>query len=278
MSIFNQMIARYEIRTQEEQRNAAHEVMQQIALAGLYRGGFFNKAAFYGGTCLRMFHKLQRFSEDMDFSLLRIDPDFRLENYFDVIINEFIACGQEVVITKKDKNNFSTIESAFLKENTRAYDLSLNAEKHIKIKLEVDINPPLGFQTESKLLLMPFSFMTSCFVLPDLFAGKMHALMFRKWKNRVKGRDWYDFEWFVRNNVPIDLNHFKIRSLQSKDIVTLDFSIDDFNELLKNKINEVDFNQVKSDVLPFMKNKSETSIWSKEYFLQLAKMIRIVME
>lgn len=278
MSIFNQMIARYEIRTQEEQWNAAHEVMQQIALAGLYRGGFFNKAAFYGGTCLRMFHKLQRFSEDMDFSLLRIDPDFRLENYFDVIINEFIACGQEVVITKKDKNNFSTIESAFLKENTRAYDLSLNAEKHIKIKLEVDINPPLGFQTESKLLLMPFSFMTSCFVLPDLFAGKMHALMFRKWKNRVKGRDWYDFEWFVRNNVPIDLNHFKIRSLQSKDIVTLDFSIDDFNELLKNKINEVDFNQVKSDVLPFMKNKSETSIWSKEYFLQLAKMIRIVME
>ena len=278
MSIFNQMIARYEIRTQEEQRNAAHEVMQQIALAGLYRGGFFNKAAFYGGTCLRMFHKLQRFSEDMDFSLLRIDPDFRLENYFDVIINEFIACGQEVVITKKDKNNFSTIESAFLKENTLAYDLSLNAEKHIKIKLEVDINPPLGFQTESKLLLMPFSFMTSCFVLPDLFAGKMHALMFRKWKNRVKGRDWYDFEWFVRNNVPIDLNHFKIRSLQSKDIVTLDFSIDDFNELLKNKINEVDFNQVKSDVLPFMKNKSETSIWSKEYFLQLVRMIRIVME
>lgn len=183
------MLSQYTIVIDKDRRNAIYEVMQQIALAGLYRGGFFNKAAFYGGTCLRIFHKLERFSEDMDFSLLAPDDSFNLESYFPSIIEEFSTLGREVVITKKDKRNFSKVESAFLKDDTEVYDVAFQTEKSLKIKIEVDTNPPLKFQTEQKLLLHPFSFMTRCFTLPDLYAGKMHALVFRAWKNLIKGRD-----------------------------------------------------------------------------------------
>ena len=169
-NIFEQMLSRYPIISDKDRQNAIYEVMQQITLAGLYRGGFFNKAAFYGGTCLRIFHKLDRFSEDMDFSLLTTDSSFKLENYFPSIIDEFKMLGREIVITKKDKRNFNKVESAFLKDDTEVYDVAFQTEKSLKIKIEVDTQPPLKFQTEQKLLLHPFSFMTRCFTLPDLYS------------------------------------------------------------------------------------------------------------
>ncbi len=150
----------------------------------------------------------------MDFSLLRPNKDFKLEAYFTPIINEFTALGREVVINKKEKKNESTIESAFLKDDTEIYNLQFRTERNVKIKIELDVNPPLGFSTESKLLLLPYSFMTRCYTMPSLYAGKMHALIFRQWNNRVKGRDWYDFEWYVRNNVELDFEHFFERTRQ----------------------------------------------------------------
>jgi len=117
-SVFDSMLSRYSPVTQIEKQNAIHEIMQEITLAGLYKSGFFNKAAFYGGTCLRIFHGLQRFSEDMDFSLLHTDKNFALENYFEAIIDEFNSCGKDVTINKKKKTTLTNIESAFLKENT----------------------------------------------------------------------------------------------------------------------------------------------------------------
>lgn len=197
-NIFDQMLNRYVIRTNDDYTNALHEVMQQIALAGLYRGGFFNKAAFYGGTCLRIFYQLQRFSEDMDFSLLQPEEHFTLEDYFEPITVEFKALGREISITKKEKKQQTNVESAFLKDDTAIYNLQFRTEQRVKIKIEVDVNPPTGFISEHKLLLLPFSFMTRCYALPDLYAGKMHALLFRNWKTRIKGRDWYDFESMVR--------------------------------------------------------------------------------
>lgn len=193
--IYDNMLSAYDLSTEQQKRNAIFEVNQQVILAGLYNGGFFDVAAFYGGTCLRIFHGLQRFSEDMDFSLLVPDGKFDFAKYFQPIIDEFAVVGREVEIKKKDKKNFGKVESAFLKDNTDVYDISFQTDKSIKIKIEVDTRPPLNFRTEQKLLLQPHSFMTRCFVLPDLFAGKMHALVYRVWKNRVKGRDWYDFEW-----------------------------------------------------------------------------------
>jgi len=274
-TVFDQMMSRYTLQTEDDRINALHEVMQQIALAGLYRADFFNKAAFYGGTCLRIFHKLPRFSEDLDFSLLQPEKDFSLENYFDAVIDEFKALGREVIISKKEKQQQSQVESAFLKDTTEIYNLSFQTAKHVKIKIEVDTQPPLGFSTEPKLLLMPFSFMVKCYTLPDLFAGKMHAFLFRNWKNRVKGRDWYDFEWYVRNNIPLGFEHFLKRAEQTHDFTEETLTPHIFKELLKKRITETDINLVKNDVRPFIKNQSEIDIWTTDYFLQLVDYIQI---
>lgn len=271
--IFDQMLANYDTSTATALRNATFEVMQQVALAGLQRGGFFEKAAFYGGTCLRIFHGLQRFSEDLDFSLLRKDESFNIEDYFPAIISEFKTLGREVTITRKDKRNFGQVESAFLKDNTHVYNLAFQVEKSYKIKIEVDINPPLSFSTEQKLLLQPFSFMTRCFSLPGLFAGKMHALIFRSWGKRVKGRDWYDFEWYVRNGVPLDFEHLRERAIQFNGI---ELDKDKFNELLLDRLSSTDIELVKKDVMPFVRNTSDLEIWSNDYFRQLAGMIRFM--
>lgn len=272
MSVFNQMLSRYDIITENDRRNATYEIMQEIALAGLYRGGFFEKAAFYGGTCLRIFHGMQRFSEDMDFSLIRKDDSFDLEGYFPAIISEFRSLGKDVILTKKIKKTTGNIESAFLKEDTATYDLAFSSEKNIKIKIEVDINPPLEFSTEQKLLLHPFSFMARCFSLPDLFAGKMHTLIFRNWKSRVKGRDWYDFEWYVRNGIELNLNHFKVRAKQFNN---MDIDEQSFIKMLNERLMNADIELVKRDVIPFIKDQKILEIWSNDYFVQLAKMIKL---
>ena len=269
MTIYEQMISRYAKADQK----ATFEVMQQIALAGLYRSGFFEHAAFYGGTCLRIFHGLQRFSEDMDFSLVAKELDFKFEQFFPAIIKEFEIAGRTVEITKKDKKNFGKVESAFLKDTTNVYDLTFQHEKSVKVKIEVDTEPPLLFRTEQKLLLMPFSFMTRCFALPDLFAGKMHALVFRSWKNRVKGRDWYDFEWHVRQGIKLSWTHLHERILQFNGE---DMTREQFIALLEQKLSTTDINMVKADVEPFIINPHELDIWSNDYFLQVAKMMQFV--
>lgn len=269
--VYQKMLSQYDLSTMQKRRNGIFEVNQQIVLAGLYHGGFFDHAAFYGGTCLRIFHGLQRFSEDMDFSLLKPDDNFDFKKFFQPIIDQFVIVGREVEITKKDKKSFGKVESAFLKDTTDVYDISFRTEKSIKIKIEVDTQPPLEFSTEHKLLLQPYSFMTRCFTLPCLFAGKMHALVFRSWKNRVKGRDWYDFEWYVRNSVPLNFKHLQERIRQFNGIIV---SQDEFLTMLKEKLANTNINQVKQDVMPFLKNPNELNIWSNDYFIQLSQMIK----
>jgi predicted nucleotidyltransferase component of viral defense system len=268
--IYDRMLSAYDLTTDQARRNAMFEVNQQVILAGLYQGGFFSKAAFYGGTCLRIFHGLQRFSEDMDFTLLNAEADFNFSQYFQPIVDEFRAIGREVAITKKNKNHFSKVESAFLKDNTDVYDISFQTEKSIKIKIEVDTCPPMSFSTEQRLLLEPRSFMTRCFTLPDLFAGKMHALVYRAWKNRVKGRDWYDFEWYVRHRVPLDFKHLSERIHEFNGC---DKSKEEFLEDLMTRLATADISQVKADVMPFVKDSKDMEIWSNDYFTQLAKLI-----
>lgn len=267
--IYESMLSRYDLSTEQNRRNAVFEVNQQVILAGLYSGGFFETAAFYGGTCLRIFHGLQRFSEDMGFSLLTQDESFDFSKYFQPIVDTFALVGRKAEIRKKEKKSFSKVESAFLKDNTDVYDVMFQTEKSIKIKIEVDTCPPPNFSTEQKLLLMPHSFMTRCFSLPCLFAGKMHALVYRGWKNRVKGRDWYDFEWYVRHNVPLDFAHLAARCKQfnNEDIEPGQFWLK-----LKERLSSADINQVKEDVLPFVRNPKELDIWSNDYFVQLADM------
>ena len=271
MTIFDEMVAELNPQTAMEKRNIQHEVMQQIALSGLQRGGFFEHAAFYGGTCLRIFHGLRRFSEDMDFTLMGKNLDVHLEDYFPQIVEAFKLTGREVEIQKKEKRSFGKVESAFLKDNTAVYDIAFKTEKSIKVKIELDTDPPLGFETEQKLLLKPFSFMVRCVTLPDLFAGKMHALVYRNWQTRVKGRDWYDFEWYVANKVPLDFHHLQTRI---REFNGMELSREVFLTHLKERLATADMNMVKQDVLRFLRTDPHSlDIWSNDYFLQLADMI-----
>jgi predicted nucleotidyltransferase component of viral defense system len=271
MNAFDSMLFQYKAISREEKINALREVMQQIVLAGLSRSDFFEHAAFYGGTCLRLFYDLPRFSEDMDFSLLRANKNFDLQNYFSFIEDEFLSMGKSIEISKKKKQQNTNIESAFLKDASQFYDIKFQTEKQVKIKIEVDILPPLNFETENKLLLQPFSFNARCFTLPCLFAGKVHAFLFRNWKNRVKGRDWFDFEWYVQNKVPLNLSHFMARAKQFgdpsgeiKDEKTLKFA-------LAKRIRSTDINAVKGDIMPFLRNLQSVKIWDESYFLKLAQ-------
>lgn len=270
MTVLEQMLNRHPSSSAAQQDQALREVMQEIALAGLNRAGFFEQAAFYGGTCLRIFHGLPRFSEDLDFSLLQPTPDFSLQPYFKAVVAEFHALGLEVDIAVKQKTAESQIESAFLKNNTQVFSLNVSSARKVKIKLEVDTLPPLGFATEEKLLLQPFSFYVKCFALPDLFAGKLHALLFRQWKNRVKGRDWFDFEWYVRHNVTPNVGHFARRAYESGAIPQDAVSKAELQTLLQQRIMAVDFDNAKQDVVGFIPDAKVLNIWSTDYFLQLA--------
>ena len=267
---FEKVLRRYDIKDAKDKQNAIYEITQQVVLAGLHRGGFFDRAAFYGGTCLRLFHQLPRFSEDMEFSLLAPDEHFLFENYFQPIIDEFDSLGRRVEIKKKDKKMFGRVDSAFLKDNTDVYNVAFQTEKTIKVKIEVDTQPPLMFQTEQKVLTLPYTFMVRCFQLSDLYAGKMHALAFRNWKTRVKGRDWYDFEWYVRWRVPLDFCHLQERIREFNGV---EMSREEFMTVLKGRLAQTNIEDVKLDVRRFMINPHELDIWSNDYFLQLADMI-----
>lgn len=276
-------IAEYNPQNEEETLAAMREIMQEIALAALSRTNFFKRAAFYGGTALRIFHGLDRYSEDLDFSLLDADPSFSLTPYFSVITDEFEALGIRVSIREKEKRVKTPIDSAFLKSETLWQELVLedivvqhgiSSNKSVKIKIEIDRVPPWGFETEEKLLIKPFSFYVNCFSLPSLFAGKLHALLFRKWKNRVKGRDWYDMEWYIRKGIPLNVSHFLVRASETNDWNQASISKDQIIELLRDKINSVSFNAVKDDVRKFIRNDEQLNIWNANYFNDLVEKMK----
>ena len=275
MTIIEQMLLKYDITTQDDAINALKEIFQEITLLGLYRGGFFQKACFYGGTALRIIHNLDRFSEDLDFSLLQKDSTFDIEEYFPFIVDEFEALNIKVELSKKSKTTISNIESAFLKNDTSIHTLSIDipqlsniqTNKKLKIKLEVDINPPLKFETSTHTMLLPTTFNLVAMTLPSLFAGKLHALLFRNWKTRVKGRDWYDFEWYIKRGVKVDLEHLKQRMVESGDFdKNDDLTLDILKELLHNKIDTLDIQKAKDEVRVFLNSSNSLEFWSRDYF------------
>ena len=281
--MIKEWIEEYKPNSREDAEQALREIMQQIALAGLQRSGFFEKAAFYGGTALRIFYGLERFSEDLDFTLLEANPDFSLQPYLDGMLKEFEALGMQVTVKEKNKTNKTAIDSAFLKPGTEWKELILKdiisqekmgSRPEIKINLEVDKTPPLGFTTEEKLLLRPFSFYTKCYAAPDLFAGKVHALLFRKWGTRVKGRDWFDLEWYIKKQIPLNLSHLAIRSIDSGDWKKSSISEKEFTALLLKKIDAVSFKAIKEDIVKFIRDDKVLEIWSPAYFKELVRHIQ----
>ena len=274
MTLFDQMVGEMKKNPNVSEANVLHEVMQQIALAGLSRGGFFEKAAFYGGTCLHLLHDMRRFSEDMDFSLLEPDLGFRFEDYFPAVVEEFKMAGKDVEIKMKHKGQPSAIESAFLKESSDVFDIGFTTEKRLKVKVEVDIDPPPKFSTEMKLLELPRKCWVRSYDLPGLYAGKVSAALFRKWKNRVKGRDWYDVMWYIQNRVELDLAHLIERAKESEptaDVSTREKLLAAFDA----RIDTIDFENAKQDVLPYLKDQTEVDIWSREFFKEYIRKIII---
>jgi predicted nucleotidyltransferase component of viral defense system len=281
--MIKEWIEEYNPQNEEEILSALREIMQKITLAGLSRTDFFVKATFYGGTALRVFYGSDRYSEDLDFSLLKPDSNFSIEPYFKAVLDEFKSLGLTVSIRGKKKTKQTAIDSAFLKAETIWQEIVLEdiiketgvrSNKSLKIKIEVDRQPPLNFKTEEKLLLRPFSFYVKCFTKPSLFAGKMHALLFRKWKTRVKGRDWYDLEWYIKKGIPLDVNHFLTRAKDTNDWKDDSISNEQIIELLDTKIKSVSFSSIKEDVVRFIKNDDVLNIWSPEYFKNLIEKIK----
>jgi len=284
-SAIARMLEKYETKSLDDTMKALREIIQEVALLGLWRSKFFEHAAFYGGTALRILYGLDRFSEDLDFSLLQPSADFDLGKYTAALETELQAFGFHVKAEMVDKAVETAVQSAFLKGNTRnellvietGEDFLRNVHENqvLKIKLEIDTDPPLGFQTQSKYLLNPTSFAVRTYTLPNLFAGKMHALLCRKWKNRVKGRDWYDFVWYLANHPEINLAHLEQRMRQTKHWAEDEpLSAKAFREILDATIDRLDVDQARQDVAPFVKDKQPLEIWSNEFFRDVADRIK----
>jgi len=283
----SRMLSKYECRGINDYINALREILQEVALLGLWRSKFFEKAAFYGGTALRVLYGLDRFSEDMDFSLLEPLDSFDITGYTAFIQRETKGFGFDVRVERIDKAVQSPIQSAFLKANTRNQLLVIETGEEIlhaipkgqilKIKLEVDTDPPPDFATQTRYLLQPIPFAVRAFALPDLFAGKMHAILCRTWKSRVKGRDWYDLVWYAANHPELHLYHLEQRMRQTgnwKDDAPL--TSERFQILLTKAINNLDVDQIRREVETFIKNPKNLSIWSRDFFLDVALRIKVV--
>jgi hypothetical protein len=278
------MLQKYKCHSEQDYINAIKEIFQEIALLGLWRAKFFERAAFYGGSALRILYKLDRFSEDLDFTLLEPDKNFNLLSYNQAIKDELSGFGFNVEVITKNKNIPTSIESAFIKADTKKQLLMIEAPPElatrmhhmhtIKIKMEVDINPPGKFATEVKTLLQPIPFFVKTLIPSDLFAGKINAILCRPWQKHVKGRDWYDFVWYVAHNIPVNLVHLKERLVQSQawDSKTL-FAKNDLIHMLKKKINNTDLDLAKKDVIPFLRDIQSVDVWSVDFFLTLLNKI-----
>lgn len=275
---------RYE-KSKISEQTKIREILQQTALLGLERQGFFEKAAFYGGTALRILYGLDRFSEDLDFTLLKPDRDFDFTPFLEGMRKELASFGFNMDVNKKVKSVETSIVSAFMKMNTIELYLAIGEEtkakkvihnEKIQIKLEVDVDPPAHARIENHLVLNPVTFYVLTLHKSDLFAGKMSAILYRAWKGRVKGRDWYDLIWYIQNKVPLSLSYLQNSMRQSGNLganVSLDRP--QLIEMLNAKIQSVDWESAKADMRSFISDPQRLEIWSPQFFSALINHLQV---
>jgi predicted nucleotidyltransferase component of viral defense system len=275
--LLEQMLIPYQAQTLYDKENAIKEVVQEIVLCGLSRAGFFQSAAFYGGTALRIFYGLDRFSEDLDFSLKSPNADFEFSSYLPALEKEVRSYGLNFNVATKEKTVDSAVKSAFIKGSTKEHILMFYADerlastiapsKLIKVKFEVDTNPPEHASFERKYRLLPIPYEISLYDMPSLFAGKIHAVICRSWKNRVKGRDLYDYVFYISRGTRVNLRHLQARIAQSGVIdVDKTITIEDVRNMLHQRFEQIDYKQAKEDVMPFIKDQSTLDLWSADFF------------
>jgi len=281
------MLEHYDCSTREGAVNALREILQELALLGLWRAKFFEHAAFYGGTALRILYGLDRYSEDLDFTLLKPDPAFTIGAYGEALAREIRSFGFQVEFTQKTRSQHTSIDSAFLKADTRQQVITVlsgddnSADLYrrgvLKIKLEVDVDPPGDFTTESRYLLQPIPFAVRTCSLPDLFAGKMHAVLCRRWKSRIKGRDWYDLVWYAGRYPHMRLSHLEARMRQSGDYTDPGpLRAAHLMDLLKAAIAELDVDRARTEVAPFVRDQGAVEVWSRDFFYDVIRRIEPV--
>ena len=280
-----QMLQAYSVENLYDRKNAMKEILQEIVLCGLSRAGFFKKAAFYGGTALRIFYGLDRFSEDLDFSLETKNPAFDLSEYFPILEKEVRSFGLNMTVSEKVKANDSHIRSAFLKGNTKEHLLlfygneqiagSVVKTEAVKIKFEVDVDPPKYAAFEHKYRLLPSPYEIKLYDMPSLFAGKIHAVLARAWRNRIKGRDLYDYVFYLSRDAAVNLAHLHERLIDSGYIRKEDTcTLDDIKRMLREHFDTINFSQAKQDVEPFIHNTSALDIWKAEFFKQITEKLK----
>ncbi len=279
-----QMLARYSPQSQDDYENALKEILQEIILLGLDRNDFFSSAAFYGGTALRILHGLDRFSEDLNFTLLKRDPKFKLDKYFSGLERELKAFGFDFTLQRVAKKEEGTTESAFLKSNTQLLFLKIKGTKslgdHIqkdqvlKIKFEIDVDPATSFDKEIKTLLMPSPFTVQALTLPSLFAGKMHAVLLRQWKTRIKGRDFYDVQWYLARGIPLKRKYLE-EKMRASGALSEPLTQKLLIRLFEKRVDTIDWEQAKQDVRVFLKDKTQIKLWSSRFFKEIIQTIKL---
>ena len=283
--LFDEMLKNYDTTTMTNRKNALKEVIQEIVLCGLSRAGFFSEVAFYGGTALRIFHGLDRFSEDLDFSLLHTDNRFDLSEYLPILENEMHSFGLVIEVSEKQKTTASDIQSAFAKANTKQQlsfffedqnSSCIHPDEKIRIRFEVDTNPPDFAGFEHRYRLLPYPYEVQLYDRPSLLAGKIHAVLARSWKSRVKGRDLYDFVFYLQHNTPVNLRHLKARLIQTGHLKTSDtFNIEDLRERLIEHFDQLDYENAKQYVIPFIKDTRVLEIWSSNFFKDITTNLHV---
>ena len=282
-NILQNMLSKYNIRNTTDETNAMKEIIQEIVICGLSRGNFFDEAAFYGGTALRIFYGLNRFSEELDFALLKPNKEFDLTKYFPFIEKEVQSYGLNLNITQKEKTNESNIMSAFLKGDTKEHILiffpnenmqNTTSLKSIKIKFEVDINPPAGAKYELKYKLLPSPHQVRMYDEGSLFAGKIHAILCRNWNYRTKGRDLYDYIFYLSKNIGVNMPLLKEKLIDSKVLNRNDiFDIEVLKKMLNEKFDVINYTDAKEDVIAFIEDKESLNLWSADFFKEITKNI-----
>lgn len=281
-SIIEQMLNQHESTTLSDKKNSIKEVVQEIMLCGLSRADFFRSAAFYGGTALRIFYGLDRFSEDLDFSLAAPDPDFRLDAYLPALEKELASYGFRFQAEARKKTVDSDIQSAFVKGNTREHILicyaddrlarSIGGGELIKIKFELDTTPPPFASFEQKYRLLPIPYEIRLYDMPSLFAGKLHAVICRAWKSRIKGRDLYDYIFYLSRQTPVNLKHLNARLVDSGfEGAREDMTLPEIKQILLQRFSSIDYSQAKEDVLPFIRNPASLDVWSASFFQSITE-------
>ena len=270
--IIQQRLEEFAPANEQEQEHALKEIIQDIALYALWRADFFQVAAFQGGTSLRILHGLQRFSEDLDFILLEPAPDFEWSGYLAQLLSVLQEYGIEAEALPQGRMD-KAIRTAVIKDNSVVNQLNLafykgHPGRKLKIKLEIDINPPSGSGFDYTYLDFPTDFEVCHQDLSSNFALKIHALLCRGY---LKGRDWYDFNWYVNKQVSPNLLHLKNALVQAgpwngQDDLTVDIGW--LKAALAEKVSSIDWQEAAKDVSPFLHAAEQQSLklWSARFF------------